>query len=80
MNGQTSTCESLCNFFTFPFKVVAANSFASAVASEADKIKCVVDQASGYSNVSIENERIEHVLIRRTDFWNFSRYSCACAL
>ena len=37
--------------FTFPFNVVAANSFASAVASVVDKIECVVDHASGYINV-----------------------------
>lgn len=33
---------------TFPFMVVAANSFASGVASEEESIEVVIVQASGY--------------------------------
>ena len=33
---------------TFPFNVVAANNFASAVVEDVDKIEVVTDQASVY--------------------------------
>ena len=41
---------------TFPFIVVAANSFASGVTSEEESIEVVIVQASGYS---------EQILVRQ---------------
>lgn len=38
---------------TFPFKVVAAKSFASGVAPEVDRMACVVVQASGLSVTAV---------------------------
>lgn len=53
MTGHTNAYKFQYESFTFPFNVVAANSFASAVASIVDRIECVNDQASGYVNVSM---------------------------
>ncbi len=39
--------------FTFPFKVVEANSLASGVALGVDKMECVVVQASGYEVTAV---------------------------
>ncbi len=38
---------------TFPFKVVAANSLASGVASGVDRMECVIVQASGYTITAV---------------------------
>ena len=78
VTGQTSTWNFNCESLTFPFNVVAANSFASAVVSLVDRIECVVDHASGYINVSMIHYKTHKIPNQRTDFWNFSRYMCAC--
>lgn len=78
VTGQTSTWKFYYESLTFPLSVVAANSFASAAVSLVDRIECVVDHASGYINVSMIHYMDHKLANQRTDFWNFSRYSCAC--
>ena len=53
VTGQTSNCNFDWELLTFPFNVVAANNFTSAVTSVAERIECVVGQASGYNNVKL---------------------------
>lgn len=63
---------------TLPLRVVAANNLASDVASGDDRMECVVVHASIWWCICQKSD--VRAWLRRekqTDFWNFSRYSCA---
>lgn len=65
---------------TLPLSVVAAKSFAAASAELDSSIASVVVHAACYSHVSpLESCRHSHVRATHTDFWNCSRYWCACS-
>ena len=49
--------------FTFPFNVVAANSLASGVALEDERMECVDAQASGYCMLRISMALLREIVL-----------------